>query len=67
MSKVTLLYASVHHKNTKKVVDYIERNFGYEMDVIDITQNKYYDLSKSEYIIFASGIYYGTMHKSIIE
>ncbi|VUW97687.1 flavodoxin [Streptococcus constellatus] len=67
MSKVTLLYASVHHKNTKKVVDYIERNFGYEMDVIDITQNKYYDLSKSEYIIFASGIYFGTMHKSIIE
>ncbi|VIG14832.1 flavodoxin [Clostridioides difficile] len=47
MSKVTLLYASVHHKNTKKVVDYIERNFGYEMDVIDITQNKYYDLTKS--------------------
>ena len=32
MSKVTLLYASVHYKNTKKVVDYIETNFGYEMD-----------------------------------
>ena len=46
MSKVTLLYASVHHKNTKKVVDYIETNFGYELDILDITKNKYYNLSK---------------------
>lgn len=67
MSRVTLLYASVHHKNTEKVVDYIEKNFGGEIDVLDITKNKYYNLPESEYVIFASGIYYGTMHKSIIE
>ncbi|QSF13932.1 flavodoxin domain-containing protein [Mycoplasma sp. Mirounga ES2805-ORL] len=67
MSKVTLLYASIHHNNTKKVVDYIKNNLNDEINVLDITKTKYCDLSNSEYIIFASGIYHGSMHQSIVK
>lgn len=67
MKKIKLIYASVHHKNTKKVVDYLSKNFCGRIDVTDILEDKNHSIENYEYIIFASGIYFGKVHKSIRE
>ena len=56
--------ASVHHGNTRKVVDAIANEF--EVDVIDATQVKERDLSGYDLIGFASGVYGFNLHQSII-
>ena len=63
--KKVIIYASYHHKNTKKIVDEISRKEDYE--VIDLLKEKDIDLSNYDIIGFASGIYFGKMHKRIIE
>ena len=46
--KTAIVYASVHHGNTKKIVDEIAKNE--ELDLIDATQIKEKNLS--EYFCF---------------
>jgi flavodoxin len=65
MGKTVLIYASVHHQNTKKVVEYVASHFSGEMDVVDITKEKVPDLFGTEWVIFASGIYRNTVHEAI--
>ena len=48
--KTAIVYASVHHGNTKKIVDEIAKNE--EMDLIDATQIK--EKSLSEYDLIGS-------------
>lgn len=67
MKKLTIIYASYHHKNTKKVLEYVKSHYEGEVDLVDILVNKNPDLSESEYLVLASGIYYGTLHKRITE
>jgi flavodoxin len=59
-----IIYASVHHGNTKKVVEAIAEKC--EVELIDATQVKEKDLSGYEAIGFASGIYYSKFHQSVL-
>ena len=63
--KIAIIFASVHHGNTRKVVEQIAQNN--DVDLIDATQEKEKDLSEYDRIGFASGIYYGKFHQSGIE
>ena len=62
--KSAIITASVHHGNTRKIVDAIAIEF--EVDVIDAMQVKEKDLSGYDLIGFASGVYGFNLHQSII-
>lgn len=62
--KAVIIYASVHHGNTKKLVDAISAS--YEVDVIDAVRIKDKDLSEYDLIGFASGIFFGKFHESVL-
>ena len=62
--KTTIIFASVHHGNTRKIVEKIARNN--DVDLIDATQVKEKDLSEYDRIGFASGIYYGKFHQAVL-
>ena len=62
--KTAIIFASVHHGNTRKIVEQIARNNN--VDLIDATQVKEKDLSEYDRIGFASGIYYGKFHQSVL-
>ena len=55
--KAAIIYASVHHENTKKVVEAIAGENA--VDLIGATKEKERDLSGYDLIGFASGVYYG--------
>jgi flavodoxin len=59
-----IIYASVHHGNTKKVVEAIAKEC--EVELIDATQVKEKDLSGYDAIGFASGIYYSKFHQAVL-
>ena len=63
--KTAIIYASVHHGNTKKIIDEIAKSN--EVDLIDATQITEKDLSGYDLIGFASGIYYGKFHQSVLK
>lgn len=44
MSNIAIIYASVHHNNTKKIAEHIA--FGISADVIDILKNNNPDIRK---------------------
>ena len=50
--KIAIIFASVHHGNTRKVVEQIAQNN--DVDLIDATQEKEKDLSEYDRIGFAS-------------
>lgn len=62
--KVAIIYASTHHGNTKKLVDAIAEK--YEVDTIDATKVKEQNLIDYDVIGFASGIYAGQFHQSVL-
>ncbi len=62
--KIVIVYASVHHGNTRKVIEAIAGE--YEVDLVDAVQVKEKDLSGYDLIGFASGVYAFNLHKSII-
>ena len=62
--KAVIVYASVHHGNTKKIVDKIANE--YEVELVDATQVKEKELSGYDVIGFASGIYYGKFHQAVL-
>jgi flavodoxin len=59
-----IIYASVHHGNTKKVVEAIAKECNVEL--IDATQIKEKDLRGYDAVGFASGIYYSKFHQSVL-
>lgn len=63
--KTAIIYASVHHGNTKKIVDAIAKEN--EIEVIDATQITEKNLAEYDRIGFASGIYYSKFHKSVLK
>lgn len=63
MGKMAIVYASVHHKNTEKLLRGMVLDK--EADLIDLLKNRKPDLSSYEVVGFASGIYAARMHKSI--
>ena len=62
--KAAIIYASVHHGNTKKVVEAIAGEN--VVDLIDATKEKERDLSGYDLIGFASGVYYGKFHQTVL-
>ena len=63
--KAVIVYASVHHGNTKKIVDEIAN--AYEVELVDATQVKEKELSGYDVIGFASGIYFGKFHRAVLD
>ena len=63
--RIVFIYASVHHKNTEKVVKYLASALN--ADAIDIIKNPKADISPYDIVIPASGIYFNQMHKNLRE
>lgn len=62
--KTVIMYAPIHHNNTKDLVCAIAAEN--DIDVVDATKITEKDLSGYDLIGFASGIYWGKMHQSVI-
>ena len=63
--KTAIVYASVHHGNTKKIIDEIAKTK--DVELIDATQTVEKDLSEYDLIGFASGVYGGKFHQSVLK
>ena len=63
--KIAVVYASVHHKNTEKLIKTITEKHP-EIDLIDATKTVLKDLASYDLIGFASGIFYGKFHKALL-
>ena len=61
--KTAILYASVHHGNTKKVAEAMAETLS--ADLFDLTKQSDVDISCYDLIGLASGIYYSNMHKTV--
>lgn len=64
MSKKTvIIYASMHHRNTYKLVKAISDK--HNIDIIDASQQSIADLQNYEVIGFASGIDFGKFYEAV--
>ncbi len=63
--KTIIVYASVHHGNTRKVAEAIAAAYGAEL--LDALEVKEKDLSGYDLIGFASGIYAGRFHQAVMD
>ena len=63
--KKVIVYASVHHGNTKKLVGKIAEECG--VDLIDAVHQSKADLTEYDLIGFASGIYFSKFHQTIMK
>lgn len=64
MKKAIILYASVHHQNTKKLIESVKSQ---NVTIQDVSCAKSINLSEYDVVGFASGIYMGKMHRTIEE
>lgn len=62
MNKIALLYCSVHHKNTEKLVSDHKNT-----DLYDLCRTDNVDLSAYDIVGFASGIYMSKLHGKLRE
>ena len=62
--KKAIIYASVHHGNTEKLVKSIAE--ACQIDLIDAVKQPDADLSSYDMIGFASGIYFSKFHQSLL-
>ena len=63
--RTAIVYQSIHHGNTKKLVDAIAQ--GHDVDLIDAGAQKQADLGQYDLIGFASGIYGWRFHRNVLE
>ena len=63
--KNAIVYASVHHGNTEKIVKSIAGRC--QVDLIDAVKQSDADLRSYDMIGFASGIYFSKFHQSILK
>ena len=63
--RTAIVYASVHHGNTEKLVKRIAEEC--QVNLIDAVKQPDADLSSYDMIGFASGIYFSRFHQSILE
>lgn len=61
--KAVIVYASLHHGNTKKIAEAMASVIS--ADMIDVTRKITPDLSGYDVIGFASGVYFHTFHEGI--
>ena len=60
-----IVYASVHHGNTEKLVKSIAEEC--QVDLIDAVKQPNADMNSYDMIGFASGIFFSKFHQSILE
>ena len=63
--RTAIVYASVHHGNTEKLLKRIAEEC--QVNLIDAVKQPDADLSSYDMIGFASGIYFSKFHQSILE
>lgn len=63
MKKTAIIYASVHHKNTERLLKEAVKNLN--IDLLTVKEAESADLSPYEAVGFASGIYAGKLHASV--
>ncbi len=63
--KTAIVYVSMHHGNTKKLVDAISKK--YDITVIDGIKDKDFDLAEFDRIGFASGIAFGKFYPQMLK
>ncbi len=63
--KAVIVYYSSHHGNTEKLVRAVAQ--GRDIALIDAASTKSADLNGYDLIGFASGIYFGKFHESVLE
>ena len=63
--KTLIIYISIHHKNTEKIVKAMAEILNAEL--VKITEVNINELSKYDLIGFGSGIYFGQHHKSLLK
>ena len=63
--KTAIIYYSAHHGNTRRLAEAIAQ--GRDVTLIDALAAKSADLSGYDLIGFASGIYFGKFHQSVVE
>lgn len=65
MSRTAILYYSVHHGNTKKLVESIKTKC--DVDLYAVSDAGRLDLSGYDTIGLASGVYMNKLHKSLMD
>ena len=65
MADIAIVYCSVHHGNTKKLLDAVAG--ACEVDLFDTAQAGKADLSKYRAVGFASGVYMSKLHRSLFD
>ena len=63
--KTIIIYVSVHHGNTKKVVERMAQSLA--ADMVDLAKAEEIDFSGYDLSGFASGAYFNSLHKGIKE
>jgi flavodoxin len=63
--KTAIVYVSLHHGNTKKLVDAISEK--YDITVIDGIKKRDFDLAEFDRIGFASGIAFGKFYPQMLK
>lgn len=65
MSRAVVVYASVHHQNTLKLVWAVAERI--HADTVDLLRDALPDLTGYDCVFFASGIYFNTFHRSLMD
>lgn len=65
MKKAIVIYQSLHHENTKKLLEGMGEKCPFDM--VSVSEAESINLMEYEIIGFASGIFYGKLHNSILE
>ncbi len=65
MADLAIVYCSVHHGNTKKLIDAVAGSCG--ADLFDTAQAGKTDLTKYRAVGFASGVYGSKLHRSLFD
>jgi len=63
--KTAIVYVSIHHGNTKKLVDAVSEK--YDITVIDGIKDNDFDLAEFDRIGFATGIAYGRFYRQMLK
>lgn len=65
MSQAVILYASIHHQNTLKLVRAVAERI--HADTVDLLNDAQPDLTGYSCVFLASGIYFNTLHRSLLD
>lgn len=65
MKKTIVIYQSLHHGNTRKLLEGMRETCSFDM--VSVSEAKSVNLMEYELVGFASGIFYGEPHTSILD